>query len=349
MLRIPFASTIDRFLGVSSSVCSHPPRRSRARFRLGVEPLEDRALLATVMVGIQDFDFTPPTVTIHLGDTVKWVWNDSDHSTTSVAGIAESWNSGVLNQGATFSHTFTHVGSFQYYCVIHGMDNGNGTASGMAGTVVVAAAASTTLTSIAVTPVNSTLGIGNTVAFAAVGTFSDNSTQNISSQVTWASNNPTVATISTSGLATGVTVGTSTITATMGSVMGSTPLTVSTSSPSPAPTQAAPTLVSEMAMFEGKGAKRKLLGFNLVFSTPLAIDVAEDTANYSVTQPGKTKKAHPVNVPVRMAMYTPGSDTVMLMLGKFSTAKKLTLTATGLVGFSGVKAAPIVTPLPVKA
>jgi plastocyanin len=348
MLRFPFATAVDRFFGVSTSLRSPRKRRSRAGVRVGVEPLEGRALLATVNVGIQDFSFSPATVTIHVGDTIHWTWNDSDHSTTSVAHIAETWSSGVLNAGATFNHTFSHVGSFQYYCVIHGQDNGNGTASGMAGTIVVMPATAISLTSISVTPANSTLGLGATQAYTATGTFSDNSTENITSQVTWASSNPSVATITSAGLATGVTAGTSTITASMSGITGSTGLTVSTSAsptPTPSPTQPAPTLVSEMRMFVGKGAKRKLIGFNLVFSTPLDITVAQDVTHYHITQPGATKKAHPVNVPVKMAMYNPSTDTVMLMQGKYNKAKPLTLTATGLVGFSGTPAATIVTKL----
>jgi hypothetical protein len=39
-----------------------------------------------------------------------------------------------------FDHTFTNIGDFEYYCRIHGADNGNGTASGMKGIVHVQAA-----------------------------------------------------------------------------------------------------------------------------------------------------------------------------------------------------------------
>src|SRR5262249_38388504 len=115
----------------------------------GAEPLEDRALLATVVVHVFNFDFSAnpkgqPTVdpTIHVGDTIQWVFDEGAHSSTSVKGSIESWDSGVKNTpGVTFSHTFTHVGVFTYYCVIHGTDNGNGTASGMFGTITVQAAA----------------------------------------------------------------------------------------------------------------------------------------------------------------------------------------------------------------
>lgn len=38
---------------------------------------------------------------------------------TSVAGSLESWNSGVQNTGFTFET----AGTYDYYCVIHGVDN----------------------------------------------------------------------------------------------------------------------------------------------------------------------------------------------------------------------------------
>jgi plastocyanin len=102
-----------------------------------VEKLEDRSLLATVTVNIVNIAFNPTPVTIHVGDTVHWTWSENNHSTTSVAGSKETWDSSVLNTGATFDHMFSLAGTFVYYCKIHGQDNGNGTASGMTGSVVV--------------------------------------------------------------------------------------------------------------------------------------------------------------------------------------------------------------------
>ena len=83
------------------------------------------------------------------------------------------------------------------------------------------------LQSIAVTPANPSVPKGLTQQFTATGTFSDNSTQNLTSQVTWASATTSVATITAAGLATAVATGTSTISATLGGVTGSTVLTVS--------------------------------------------------------------------------------------------------------------------------
>lgn len=84
-----------------------------------------------------------------------------------------------------------------------------------------------TLTSIAVTPANPTVQIGATQQFTATGTYSDNSTQNITGQVAWASSKTSVATITSAGLATAVSAGSATISATQGAISGSTTLTVS--------------------------------------------------------------------------------------------------------------------------
>jgi plastocyanin len=76
---------------------------------------------------------------INVGDTVRWEFEDEGHSATSVSGIPEVWDSGVLGAPASFEHTFTHVGTWHYYCQPHGVDLGNGTAAGMAGTITVRA------------------------------------------------------------------------------------------------------------------------------------------------------------------------------------------------------------------
>ena len=70
------------------------------------------------------------------------------------------------------------------------------------------------LTAIAVTPANPSLTQGQTVQFTATGTYSDNSTSNISSIVAWGSSNEAVATVNATGLAIGVGLGSVTISAT---------------------------------------------------------------------------------------------------------------------------------------
>lgn len=85
---------------------------------------------------------------------------------------------------------------------------------------------SAALRSIAVTPANATISAGSTQQFKATGTYSDNTIQDITSQVTWSSSNSAVAIVNSAGLATSIAGGTSTITATQRFVSGSTTLTV---------------------------------------------------------------------------------------------------------------------------
>jgi plastocyanin len=90
------------------------------------------AATVTVTVGNNCLCFSPASVTIHPGDTVEWTWSSTGHSTTSGnPGVPNGlWDSGLLNQGATFTHTFNTAGSFPYYCSAHWQ-------FGMTGTVTV--------------------------------------------------------------------------------------------------------------------------------------------------------------------------------------------------------------------
>ncbi len=83
-----------------------------------------------------------------------------------------------------------------------------------------------TLSSIAVTPAGPSINAGATQQFTATGTYSDESTENITSSVTWSSSQTGTATITSGGLATAGAAGSTTITATLGAISGNTTLTV---------------------------------------------------------------------------------------------------------------------------
>lgn len=88
------------------------------------------------------------------------------------------------------------------------------------------------LVSIAVTPATASIANGTTRHFTATGTFTDSSTRDISSVVTWTSSNIGVATISATGLATAASMGQTTITASSGSISSnSATLTVTAATP----------------------------------------------------------------------------------------------------------------------
>jgi plastocyanin/uncharacterized Zn-binding protein involved in type VI secretion len=117
----------------------------------------------TVMVGPNCFCFAPSSVTIHPGDTVQWTWSSSGHTSTSGTPGSPNglWDSGFLNSGQTFSHTFNTAGSFPYYCTAHGQ------CCGMVGTVTVSSPTPTPTPT--PTPAPAMLGNISTRAFVQTG------------------------------------------------------------------------------------------------------------------------------------------------------------------------------------
>jgi hypothetical protein len=87
-------------------------------------------------------------------------------------------------------------------------------------------ASAATLTSISVAPTSPGIVQGETQQFTATGTYSDNSTGDVTAHATWTSSDTTKATITNAGLATGTGVGSSTIEATYNGKTNSTQLTV---------------------------------------------------------------------------------------------------------------------------
>lgn len=82
------------------------------------------------------------------------------------------------------------------------------------------------LESIAVTPQSSSVAAGLNEQLTATGTYSDNSTQNLSSSVVWMSSATAVATVNNTGLVTGAGQGSATISANLAGIAGSTGVTV---------------------------------------------------------------------------------------------------------------------------
>jgi len=87
---------------------------------------------------------------------------------------------------------------------------------------------STSITALAVAPTNATLAPGVTQQYSATATYGNNTTGDVTSQVTWSTTPTNIATVNSTGLVTGVSLGTATVRAQSGSVIASTGLTVAT-------------------------------------------------------------------------------------------------------------------------
>jgi len=79
----------------------------------------------THTVPLREFRFHPRNLTIHRGDTVKWVWRDEvEHNVTF-----RHFHSRTQIHGS-YSVRFRRAGKFSYECTLHG-------AEGMKGKIIV--------------------------------------------------------------------------------------------------------------------------------------------------------------------------------------------------------------------
>jgi plastocyanin len=67
-------------------------------------------------MGAQAYGTNP--LQVPMGATVTWVNNDSVPHT--VTADDSSFDSGSIQPGQSYSHTFETAGTFPYYCTIHG-------------------------------------------------------------------------------------------------------------------------------------------------------------------------------------------------------------------------------------
>jgi trimeric autotransporter adhesin len=174
---------------------------------------------ASRSTSLQSIQVAPSGPSIALGENQQFAatgfYSDGTSKNITSSVVWASSNTGVGTISGTGFATSRATGSTTI----------SATLSGVAGygTLTVTKAI---LVSITVTPANPDLLLGTVRQFTATGTFSDQSTQNITSSVTWASSNDSVASIRGGGLAAALTLGSLTISATSGSISGSTPVTV---------------------------------------------------------------------------------------------------------------------------
>ena len=107
-----------------------------------------------------------------------------------------------------YHHSGLIDGKRYYYIITGARKNGQiGLASDVTSALAETIIPEIVLTSIAISPTTISVDIGNTQQYAAIGTYSDSSIQDITDLVTWHSSRESIATIDGSGLATGISAG----------------------------------------------------------------------------------------------------------------------------------------------
>jgi hypothetical protein len=186
---------------------------------------------------LQTIAVTPPSVSLAVGTAQAFHATAafSDASTLDVSSLA-TWTSSDRSVAIDGSGNATAVasGTATITAAYAGVQ-GSASATVKSGSV--------TATGLSVSPSAPTVSIQGTQQMTATATFSDGTTQDVTTVATWSSSAPTVASVSATGLVNGLSAGTSDIGAAFQQVHGSTPVTVTAATlQSIAVTPATPTI-----------------------------------------------------------------------------------------------------------
>ncbi len=228
--------------------------------------------------------FTDAT-TQNLTASVTWATNDGSVLSITDGGLATAVAVGVVDVSAT-----------------------QATVTGVT-TVTVGPAE---IVSITVAPATASIEEGDTQQFTASGSYSDTTTGDVTSLVTWSSSDAGVATIAADGLATGVAAGEAQIVATHGAVQGSATLTVA-----PALVSIAVTPVNPMMTMPG----------TLQFT---ATGTYSDSSTSDVSATALWSSGNPAVATILpggvAAGVSPGTSVVSATIGAISASTTLTVT-----------------------
>jgi plastocyanin len=70
------------------------------------------------IVSVQNFNFSPASITIKAGTTVEWDGKSGDHEVKNDDGSTVTYD-GPVPTGGKFTFTFTKAGTYTYHCAIH--------------------------------------------------------------------------------------------------------------------------------------------------------------------------------------------------------------------------------------
>ncbi len=129
-VRLPIAATLLG-LGLLAAACSSPAHSATPAADVGLGTPVSPAELATQpvtatkpppnvsgpAVAIDNFNFTPATITVSAGTTVTWVNRDDVPHTVTASD--KSFSSQSIDTDGQFSQKFDTPGTYSYFCAIH--------------------------------------------------------------------------------------------------------------------------------------------------------------------------------------------------------------------------------------
>ncbi|ATY11138.1 copper-binding protein [Amycolatopsis sp. AA4] len=82
-------------------------------------PLPAPAEAANQTVMMQDYAYSPASLTVRVGDTVTWVQHDTAPHDVVTTSAPVAFRSPQLSQGQSWNYTFQTPGTYSYYCSVH--------------------------------------------------------------------------------------------------------------------------------------------------------------------------------------------------------------------------------------
>jgi plastocyanin len=77
------------------------------------------AVAATQQVMMQNYAYSPATLTVRAGDTVTWTQHDDAPHDVVTTSAPVAFRSPRLSAGQSWSYTFRQPGTYSYYCSVH--------------------------------------------------------------------------------------------------------------------------------------------------------------------------------------------------------------------------------------
>ncbi|MGY3857790.1 beta strand repeat-containing protein [Aeromonas intestinalis] len=175
--------------------------------------------VSAVNLAVSQIQIIPASVQLAIGTTTKL---------TAIATFADNSTQDVSSQIAWLSSN-NAVATVDSTGLVTGVAAGSVTLSA----TLLGVTATTSIqvnnaspTALQVIPAVSTIALGTKSQLQAIATFSDGSTQDVSAQALWSSDNPVIASVDSQGQISGNGIGQASITATLGSVSRSVSLTI---------------------------------------------------------------------------------------------------------------------------
>lgn len=187
-----------------------------------VQGVSGQTTVSAVNLSASQLQIIPATVKLAVGTTTKLtaIVTFSDNSTQDVSSQVV-WSSGSQS-----------IATVDTTGLVTGVSAGSTTLSANLLPLNITTTTSiqvnnVSATALQVIPAVTTIAVGTKSQLQAIATFSDGSTQDVSTQAQWSSSNSAIASVDSQGLVTGKAIGQATITATLGSVSRSANLTIS--------------------------------------------------------------------------------------------------------------------------